>query len=204
MTGYAIDHLAVVCRWLGEGVGALEEAFGVEMSPGGQHFAMGTHNKLLSLGPECYLEVISVAPDAPTPGRARWFGLDTMAGPPRLGAWIARTDDMDTAVEALPKGIGAPLALSRGDLSWQITVPSSGVLPFDGVFPAVIDWGDSPHPCTRLPDHGFRLIGLEVRVPDPARYGAALGPLGGLPVSVVRGMPGLRAIIETPDGPVIL
>lgn len=199
-----IDHLVIVSRWLGEGIDAVEQAFGVDMSPGGQHIAMGTHNRLLSLGPACYLEVISTAPDAPTPGRARWYGLDTMGGPPRLGAWLARTTDIAAAAPLLPSGIGPTLELSRGDLRWKTTVPTSGVLPFDGVFPALIDWGMTPHPSDRLRDHGFRLAALEVTVPDPERYLEALGPLGDLPLTVHRGMTGLQAVITSPDGPIRL
>jgi len=199
-----IDHLVVVARWLGEGIDAVEHALGVDMSPGGQHVAMGTHNKLLNLGPGCYLEVISVAPDAPTPGRARWYGLDTMAGPPRLGAWVARTIDIAALQPEMPSGLGPALELSRGDLRWTTTVPTSGVLPFDGVFPALIDWGLTPHPSHALTDFGFRLAELEITVPEPEAYTAALGPLRDLPLTVRRGMTGLRAVIDTPNGAVIL
>jgi hypothetical protein len=62
----ALDHIAVVARSLEEGATYVEAVLGIGLSPGGKHDHMGTHNRLLSLGPHCYLEVISVDPDAPT------------------------------------------------------------------------------------------------------------------------------------------
>jgi Glyoxalase-like domain len=41
---------------------------------------MGTHNRVIAISsesfPDCYVEVIAIDPDAPAPGRRRWFGLD--------------------------------------------------------------------------------------------------------------------------------
>ena len=50
----ALDHLAVVCRTIEEGTAYVEAVLGAKMSPGGQHGEMGTHNTLLSLGPDAY------------------------------------------------------------------------------------------------------------------------------------------------------
>ena len=58
---FDLDHLAVVARTLEEGCAYVEAVLGAEMSAGGKHVEMGTHNKLLSLGPHVYLEVIVVS-----------------------------------------------------------------------------------------------------------------------------------------------
>ena len=76
------DHLVVPCARLAEGVAHVEAMLGVKMAPGGKHAVMGTHNALLGLG-AIYLEVIAADPDAPAPGRPRWFNLDEFRGPPR-------------------------------------------------------------------------------------------------------------------------
>ena len=39
--------------------------------------------------------------------------------------------------------------LSRGDLRWQMAVPGDGILPFDNMFPALMQW-HSPHPAAQL------------------------------------------------------
>ena len=38
---------------------------------------MGTHNRLLGLGTNVYLEVIAIDTEAAPPARPRWFSLDT-------------------------------------------------------------------------------------------------------------------------------
>ena len=43
---------------------------------GGSHPGLGTHNALLSLGDESYLEIIAPDPTQPKPDHPRIFGLD--------------------------------------------------------------------------------------------------------------------------------
>ena len=71
-----LDHIAVVAPDLAAGVAWVREALGVEMPPGGRHPEMGTHNHLVGLGPDVYLEVIAIDQDAAAPRHRRWFGLD--------------------------------------------------------------------------------------------------------------------------------
>lgn len=200
-----IDHLAVAATSLEAGAAWVEAALGVPLSPGGQHPAMGTYNRLLNLGASEYLEVIAIDPAAAVPGRARWFDLDDFAGPPRLTAWVARCDDLEAALNALP-GSGAALALSRGDLRWEMAVPKDGRLPFDGAAPALIRWEGSAHPAACLPDHGCRLAALEITHPQPSRLQTALAPLIDDPrLSIEYGAcVALRATISTPNGDRIL
>ena len=87
-----LDHLAITCASLPEGAAWAEERLGAPLEPGGRHAHFGTHNRLLSLGPGLYLEVIAPDPEAPAPGRPRWFGLDE-AREPTLGNWIVRVPD---------------------------------------------------------------------------------------------------------------
>ena len=46
-----IDHLAVTCASLPEGVAWTEARLGLTLAPGGRHERFGTWNRLLSLGP---------------------------------------------------------------------------------------------------------------------------------------------------------
>jgi hypothetical protein len=197
-----LDHLAVVAGRLEEGVTAIERLFGVPMAGGGKHPLMGTHNRLLNLG-DLYLEVIAIDPEAPHPGRPRWFDMDRVSGPPRLTNWVAACDDLAAELALGPTGIGLPVALSRGDFRWQMAVPEDGRLPFDGAFPALIRWEGTAHPASVLPDHGLRLTRLEIGHPQAPLLQAALagrlddGRLGVHPAATVT----LRAIIDTPAGP---
>jgi hypothetical protein len=197
-----LDHLAVVAGRLEEGVAAIERLFGVPMAGGGKHPLMGTHNRLLNLG-DLYLEVIAIDPDAPHPGRPRWFDMDRFSGPPRLTNWVAACDDLAAELALGPTGIGLPVALSRGDFRWQMAVPEDGRLPFGGAFPALIRWEGTAHPASVLPDHGLRLTRLEIGHPQAPLLQAALagrlddGRVVVHPAATVT----FRAIIDTPAGP---
>jgi hypothetical protein len=200
-----IDHLAMVAGRLEDGVAAVERLLGVPMAGGGKHPLMGTHNRLLGLG-DLYLEVIAVDPEAPSPGRARWFDMDRFAGPPRLANWVAACDDLAAEQALGPTGIGDALSLSRGSYRWQMAVPGDGRLPFDGGFPALIRWEGTAHPALVLPDHGLRLARLEIGHPEARALKAALsGRLDDARVVIVPAdRVNLRATIATPSGPRIL
>ncbi len=195
------DHLAVSARTVDEGVAWVEAALGVPMAGGGQHPKVGTHNRLLGLG-DVYLEVIAADPAIPKIARARLFDLDHFSGPPRLTNWVARCDDLATALAASPAGTGAPVALARGDFQWEMSVPDAGKLPFDGGFPALIQWYGDLHPTQRLPDAGVRLMRFEIAHPAANALRKALaGRCDDARVIFTAG-PGfaMRAEFETPHG----
>ena len=200
------DHLAIAAESLEEGAAAVEQALGVALAPGGEHQAMGTHNRLLSLGKGEYLEVIAINPAATAPGRPRWFGLDGFSGAPRPRCWIARSDDLPAAKAAAPDGIGVPIHFTRGSHEWEMAVPDSGILPFDGLFPALIGWHSKAHPADSLPDAGVRLTRLVITHPEAAILRAALAPMIiDARIVVTTGIePALAAEFQTPNGPRLL
>lgn len=199
-----LDHLAISCTDLAEGTAATEAALGLPLAPGGQHPHMATHNRLLSLGPDLYLEVIAADPAQPRPAWPRWFDLDRFSGPPRLTNWICRTDDLDAELAHAPAGTGTPVTLQRGDFRWRMAVPATGILPFDNRFPALIQWEGTAHPAPRLPDHGARLTALRITHPDAAALRTALSRLTDPRVTIAQGEPSLRATIATPQGDRVL
>lgn len=150
------DHVAIAARTLAEGAEWLRDRLEVAPEPGGKHPALGTHNMLLSLGAGEYLELIAVDPDAPPPGRPRWFGLDNFDGLPRVAGWVARATPL-----VAPAGTTIAEA-RRGDLRWRITLPDAGQMPRNGAEPMLIDWGTGAHPSDLLPDRGLRLKGLSL------------------------------------------
>lgn len=196
---WRLDHLAVSCMSLAEGAEAVAAALGVRLEPGGAHPTMGTHNRLLSLGPDEYLEVIAIDPEAPPPGRPRWFRLDGFQGKPRLTNWVARVDDLDAALAGAAPGTGRATDLARGDFRWRMAVPDDGRLPFDDAHPALIEWQGGLKPQDRLPDAGCRLERLEIAHPDADRLREAVR-LADQRVVYVPGPKALRATIRTPKG----
>lgn len=195
-----IDHLVVSSASLSEGIAFIEDLLAVPMTEGGDHPVMGTHNALLSLGPDCYLEVIAINPNAPAPDRPRWFDLDYFTGPARLTNWAVRVPDLPQALARSPDGTGEVVALSRGDYRWDMAIPTDGRLPFSGCSPGLLSWkGADPAPA--LPDHGLRLAALDITHPEAEALTVALTPLvSDKRLSVHKGAADLVAWIDTPNG----
>lgn len=203
MTLLSLDHLALSATRLSDGVSHVENALGVKMQAGGEHATMGTHNCLLGLGPELYFETIAINPQAEGPNRPRWFNIDHFSGPPRLTNWILQTPSIVDALDKLGPAFGTPLELERGDLKWIMAVPQTGILPWDGWAPALIEWRAGGHPASRLPDAGLRLSSLRIRHPQAVAMAEQLGPL--MPRDTALFEPGdtpeMIATFQTPSGP---
>lgn len=194
-----LDHLVVAARTLNEGIGHVSRLLGCDIQPGGKHARMGTHNALLSLGPDCYLEIIAVDPDAPAPPQPRWFGLDGFKGVPRLVHWVARTADIEAARPAHCR----VLDMERGDFRWRFAVTPDGIPDLGGTVPALIQWQAGGHPCNRLPDQGLRLRRLTLGHDQPQRVHGELARLGlADQVSLAATGPALKAEIQV-DGKVV-
>lgn len=174
-----VDHLVVAAATLAQGVAWCEATLGVTPGPGGKHGLMGTHNRLLKIAtsafPEAYLEIIAIDPDAPPPGRVRWFDLDnaelqrSLRTAPRLIHWVARSTMLDMHRWGLINvGIqpGEPVAASRdtpaGLLSWEILVREDGALNCGGALPTLIQW-KGLHPAAHMADSGLSLMSLTVQ-----------------------------------------
>ena len=209
---FELDHLVVAARDLDEGTAFVQNLLGVPLEPGGKHAAMGTHNRLLNLGGGVYLEVITRDPNAPDPDRPRWFGMDSevrerLERGPTLLHWVARAK-RDTSLQNADIShdiFGSVTPMQRGDLHWLITIPDDGHLPKEGVLPTLIDWGDAPHPTTKLPERGLKLLALRGFHPEPQEVEGVLTELGLEEVlELSEGEVRLEADVETPDGTVTL
>jgi hypothetical protein len=208
-----LDHLAIIAPTLEEGVAYVETTLGVPMAAGGKHPQMGTHNRLLRLGDDVYLEAISVDPDAPRPHRPRWFGLDDFDAVRRawdegrrLRAWVARTDDLPGALAAHGAFLGQVVRASRGSRSWDISIPADGSLPLDGLAPSLIAWDAAGSPAPSMPDVGARLAAFVVETPEPERANRLFAdlPIQGAPEVRLGKTLKFRADVRTPKGAIAL
>lgn len=175
-----LDHLTVVAPTLEAGATFIRKALGIELQQGGSHPRMGTHNLLLALGDSTFLEVIAVDPAAPSPTRPRWFDLDTMSpdSPPRLAAWVVRTNDIGASASCCAAEFGCIEPKTRGAISWLITIPANGGLPLGGAVPALIQWQVETHPAKALASSGCSLVALEVFHPEPSHVISVLQCIG--------------------------
>lgn len=207
-----LDHLVVTAPALDAGVSFVEKILGCTMRPGGQHVRLGTHNALLRVGDDSYLEVIAIDPSASPVSRARWFALDSQSASnnsPRLATWVMRTPNIATTVSNMQCDPGPIETMSRGELEWLITIPEDGRLVCDGVMPSIIEWKTHSLPASRLPLSGVSLLRLELHHPEIHVVQNQLeqcgfrGPVTFHP-RLSSSIAELRAVFETPGGTVTL
>ncbi len=204
-----LDHITVLAPTLTEGVAHVRTCLDIEVPFGRQHPDMGTHNHLLRLGESVYLEIIAVNPDAPRPGRARWFGLDDQAqlrsdweSGRRLRGWVARTSDIDAVLAGHEPLLGRKVDFTSANGSFCFAIPDDGSLPLDGAAPSVIDRLGKPPSVATMADAGARLRSLVMEHPEPERIIALYRSLGIADPPLVTRSERLRyrALIETPGG----
>ncbi len=206
-----IDHFTVGTSDLHSGQAALAEMLGATLPMGSKHDAMSTRNCVCQAGNESFLELIAIDPDAPDPGRVRWFTLDDpatqarLADGPRALCWVVNTSDLDAVVAASPIDLGEIVHFQRGDRTWRLTVPKDGSLPEGGLIPAFIEWSPGPHPSTGQQDVGIKLERIELQHPDPAALTATLKALGVAHLATISAGPrALSFALSTPAGPVTM
>ncbi len=207
-----LDHLVVAAATLADGIEYVAEITGATPHPGGKHVAMGTHNALLRLGEQTYLEIIAIDPVAINPGRPRWFDLDNIALQaeltlrPRLIHWVARTIGIERRAAACPIPLGTVHAMSRGHYRWRITIPEDGTLPGKGVVPTLIEWDVPDHPADALPRSNVSIASLAAAHCDPAAMRAAFAALGvdDVPPVTYDREARLAVMLRTPRGMVTL
>lgn len=212
---HQIDHLVIAARNLDEGSEYLFTSLGIRPQAGGEHASQGTHNRVLRLGENCYLEVIAIVPHAPKPSHPRWFELDTtfmqerLRRKPQLIAWAMRTDRIEEVARGSIAPLGAIAPMSRGSLHWKLTLTEDGHLPGGGIVPFLIQWEEAAHPASRMTDVGCSLVGLHGFHPRTGEILAALRALNAdhlisLDPSSPDEIPHLEARIQTPNGMKIL
>ena len=201
-----LDHVAIAAEDLASAEAELTAAHGLTFQGGGQHMDMGTHNRLIGLGPSEYLELITPCPDIPAPSQPRWFDLDRFSGAPRSRSWVCAVTDLDAVLAQIPFPVGKVWNLGRGDLRWRMTIPEDGILPFDGLFPALIEWQSGGHPATRLNEVGVRLEALALETPQAEALRAALVPLfADTRLSIAKAdTPKISVTLATETGTVVL
>ena len=165
----------------------------------------------MQAGDESFFELIAIDPDASDPCRARWFTLDfpetiaRLEARPRALCWVVSTDNLDDLVANSNMPLGEIVTFVRGDRSWRLTVPEDGHLPENGLLPAFIEWSPGPHPSTAHQNLGVTLQQILLSHPDPRGLHAKLTSLGVNHLAeVVMGEVGLRFVLETPKGEVII
>lgn len=197
-----LDHITVVAETLAAGSAYIKDALGIDMPDGGAHPRMGTHNQLMALGHDLFLELIAIDPNAAKPAHPRWFDLDRFTGEPQLSTWVLGTDDILTTLTQAHADSGQATEITRGDLKWLISIAPDGTMPLDGAFPTLIEWPDTPHPASNMTDLNCRLKTLLVEHPEAQAIKSLIGHrIDQETIQITQGaQKKMTAIIETPTG----
>jgi hypothetical protein len=203
-----VDHLVWAVPDLAGSCALLESSFGAAVGPGGTHPDHGTENRLLRLGADSYLEILSIDRSAPAGRRSERGERVAAVRAPTLLEVLFRVDDV--------------ARLDRADATSELAV--TGVFPGvrrrpDGTvvewrrfelatregtrLPDAIEWL-TPHPSLDLPDAGAELQALRLGAADPGALVAVLAQLGDpRGIDVVSGM-GLEADLVFAKGDLTL
>ena len=157
-----IDHFVIAAITLEAGVKYIEKKLGVTMPFGGTHQKMATHNHLMRIGESVFLELIAINPDIKPQREPRWYNLDNqemqnrIAEQPKLITWVIRTDNLEQSIKTANIPISDIETVSRGNLTWKITVPEDGSLQEEGIFPTIIQWPENVKPWEQMKDLGIK------------------------------------------------
>jgi len=183
MTGTTFDHLVYAVPDLQVANQMLTQGLGICPAYGGEHAAdYGTCNSLLSLGPDCYLEVLAPVEAG---GQQRPPFAEGVAALPEgdvITFAIASADLPEVARRARAAGLG----VREGTANSRVT-PEGHTLRWRGLYldseayrglvPFCIDWMDSRHPSLTAPA-GAAVNELFVTHPQPEGLRAIYAALG--------------------------
>jgi len=206
-----IDHIVIGANNLISGTSILETKLNVKFSSGGEHKIMGTHNKLLKLQSNIYLEVIANNPNANKLTRPRWFSLDEnniiekIKDTPRALCWVLEVENIEDTVKNCGYNPGEILQLSRDSMNWKVTVPPDGKLIDNGILPILIEWNKDQHPSKKLSNSSVSLNKISLYHQDPKKIKKIISNLiqSDL-IQILEGSPKIELFFTTQNGKIII
>jgi len=203
--GVWLDHFVVAIDDLEIGIDAFEALSGVRPVYGGEHPALGTHNALVSLGRDHYLEIVAPRPGVQLDPMFRAASEHTTLTPI---LWALATDAIgslhgtatSTGLAANEPAPGSRLTDDDETIRWTMFTMDGGDLINAPFF---IQWDPgTEHPAASSPA-GCRLQSFTLATPTPDRLERLLTSVG-FPLEMVSGPARTVISIETPQGVVTL
>lgn len=200
-----LDHFVVAIDDLDAGISAFESLTGVRPVYGGAHPTLGTHNALVSLGRDQYLEILAPRPDASLHPMVQEVGEHETLTPI---LWALATDDLvelHRVISAAGFAADEPSPSSRvteeGEtLSWSMFMMGDE-RPANAPF--FIQWDPAPrHPLASSPT-GCSLMSFTIASLERDGLQRLLTTVG-FTASVVTGPARTVITLETPRGAVAI
>ena len=169
---HKLDHIVFGARSLEEGTNFIEKKLGIKLSEVGYHDFMGTHNRVVKVDKDVYLEVIAIDPSSKSPNENRWFNLDNpilqkkLEYSPQMIGYVIETKDKE-----MLKHFCTPIEASRGNYKWNFAMPSlesnffNKELIENGIIPSLINW-KSNKPVYEMKNNQLSLKKIEIEILD--------------------------------------
>lgn len=208
--GRSIDHIVYCVNDLNAAISDLESRLGIAPTYGGRHMTQGTHNAILDLSENCYLEILAVDKENKTISHNRWMGIDLVQRP-MITRWALKSKDLisdQQYLQSVDSNLGQIVEGSRktpvgNQLAWRMLLPLAE--PVVEILPFMVDWSSSDtHPTQNLPK-GCTLKSFALRTPDTSRVHTTLSSiLEAEPELEFAEEPQILVTIEGPSGIVTL
>ena len=167
---HKLDHIVLGANTLQEGTDYVEKKLGLSLSEIGYHHHMGTHNRVIKIAKNIYLEVIAIDPNANKPKHFRWFNLDIeeqqarLKISPQIIGYVIENENSD-----MLKFYNPFFEASRGDYRWEFAMPKcnnnqiKNELIESGLVPCLIKW-KSKKPVYQMVDNYFELEKFQIEL----------------------------------------
>jgi len=200
-----LDHFVVGIDDLEAGIETFETLTGVRPLKAGEHPALGTHNALVSLGPNRYLELLAPRPGASVDPRFRYVSGCQQLTPV---LWALATDEVDelqrrvtsAGFHADTPAPGSRVTSDGDTVRWTMFWMQSEAPPNSPFFTS---WDAATrHPSTTTPT-GCSLQSFELSSPSSEALVRLLDTVG-FTARVAAGPRRLTVSLDTPNGTVVL
>ena len=173
---HKLDHIVFGALTLEEGTEFVESILQANLSEIGYHKDMGTHNRVIRISKEIYLEVVSIDPQSRNLKNRKWFNLDNsnlqtqLKKSPQIIGYVIENNDMN-----ISKYYDPFFEASRANYKWQFAMPTykNNIVDSEiietGIIPSLISW-KSEKPVYKMKKNQFELISFEVRLSEKQQH----------------------------------
>ena len=169
---HKLDHIVLGAATLEEGTNFVENILQTKLSDIGYHKDMGTHNRVIKISNDVYLEVIAIDPKRKDLKNKKWFNLDNsnlqlkLKKSPQIIGYV-----IENSNKILLKYYDPFFEASRANYRWQFAMPSYNKNNLDieivetGIIPSLISWKNEK-PIHQMKKNQFELVKFEIELPE--------------------------------------
>ena len=165
---HKLDHIVFGAYTLEEGTEFVENLLKAKLSDIGYHKDMGTHNRVIRISDEVYLEVVAIDPQLKNLKNKKWFNLDNfdlqskLKKSPQIIGYVIEINNINVL-----KYYDSFFDASRANYRWKFAMPTHDKNILDseliqtGTIPSLISW-KSEKPIYQMKKNQFELISFEI------------------------------------------